>query len=329
MNRALNLALKGKGKVMPNPMVGAVIVHNGEIIGEGFHERYGEPHAEVNAVNSVENKELLKESTIYVTLEPCAHYGKTPPCAELIVRSDFKKVVVAQLDPHEKVAGKGMKIIEDAGIETEVGVLEKEAQLLNRRFNTFHDKKRPYIILKWAETLDGIIGRAEQDIHKGTWMTSNSSKILVHEMRAHEASILVGKNTAEKDNPSLTVRLAEGDNPLRLVLDRKKDLPSSLNLFDKEAETIHLVEGENVQDWENLWDEVLQMLYKKGIQSLIIEGGAKVLDSVILNDIWDEAYKFVAPVKWEIGIYAPKGINNWELINDNLEGDQLYRAFRC
>lgn len=329
MNRALNLALKGRGKVMPNPMVGAVIVHDGKIIGEGYHEKYGGPHAEVNAVNSVENKDLLKESTIYVTLEPCAHYGKTPPCAELIVHSEFKKVVVAYLDPHEKVAGKGMNIIENAGIETEVGVLNKEAMLLNRRFNTFHEKKRPYIILKWAETEDGIIGRAEQDVHKGTWMTSDPSKTLVHEMRAQEAAILIGKNTAEKDDPSLTVRLVEGENPIRLVLDRKNELSSSLKVFNKSAETLHLVDGENIKDWNNLWDEVLAMLYKKGVQSLIIEGGAKVLEDVISKGYWDEAYKFVAPIKWEIGVLAPKGINHWDLINDNLEGDQLYRAFKC
>ena len=328
MRRALHLAERGKGRVMPNPMVGAVIVHDGLIIGEGYHEQYGGPHAEVNAVNSVENKDLLKESTIYVTLEPCAHFGKTPPCAELIVKSQFKKVVVAQLDPHEKVAGKGMKLIEDAGIETEMGVLEKEARYLNRRFNCFHAEKRPYVILKWAETQDGVIGRAEQDKDKSTWMSSNTSKQLVHEMRAHEAAILIGKNTAIKDNPSLTVRLTKGDNPIRLVLDQKNELSDLLNVFNKEAETLRLVEGETIKEWKNLWEELFKLLFDKGIQSLIVEGGSKVLTDIIEKGMWDEAYKFIAPVKWEIGVYAPQGISNWELINDHLEGDHLYRAYK-
>ena len=326
MQRALQLAELGKGKVMPNPMVGAVIVHDGQIIGEGFHEKHGEPHAEVNAVRSVTNPELLKESTIYVTLEPCAHYGITPPCAELIVRSQFKRVVIAHLDPHEKVAGKGVRIMEDAGIQVEIGVLEKEARFLNRRFNCYHQNRRPFVLLKWAETLDGVIGRSEQEQHLDSWMTSEASKQLVHEMRANEAAILVGKNTALKDDPSLTVRLVEGDNPLRIVLDRKKELPATLKVFDDSAETLHLVEGENVEEWENLWEELLEELFKKGVQTLIVEGGAKVLEDLIAKDIWDEAYKFVAPRKWEIGVMAPSGIKDWTLINDQLDGDLLYRA---
>lgn len=327
MQRALFLAELSKGNVMPNPMVGAVIVHNGNIIGEGRHEKYGEPHAEVNAVNSVVDKSLLTESTIYVTLEPCAHFGKTPPCAELIVKCGFKKVVIAQLDPHEKVAGKGVEIIRNAGIRVEIGILEQEARFLNRRFNTFHEKSRPYIVLKWAETQDGFMGRDEIDKGKESWMTSESSKKIVHEMRIEEGGILVGTNTAELDNPELTVRLVQGRNPVRIVLDKNKRLNTDLKVFNSAARTIHVTE-ELISNWDELWPELFSYLHQQGIQSVLIEGGSKVLDDIISDGLWDEAYKFVAPVNWNRGVRAPKEIDEWELINEHLQGDLLFRAIK-
>lgn len=328
MNRALFLAQLGRGKVMPNPMVGSVIVHDGEIIGEGYHQEYGKAHAEVNAVASVQNKDLLKESTIYVTLEPCAHFGKTPPCAELIVKSGFKRVVIAQLDPHEKVAGKGVKLIEEAGIKVDTGVLEKESRFLNRRFNNFHENHKPYVILKWAETEDGFIGRLEEDKSLGTWMTSEASKHLVHEMRAEEMAILVGTNTVKFDDPELTVRMVEGQNPLRVIIDRKKSLNDTYKVFNDKAETLLVSEGELIKNWNELWDELLDILYQKGIQTVIVEGGQKILNDIISKEKWNEALKFVAPQNWERGVKAPEGIDKWELLNDDLQGDCLYRALK-
>jgi len=314
MKRCLELAALGLGKTYPNPMVGSVVVHNGEIIGEGWHQKAGEAHAEVNAVNSVKDNTLLKESTIYISLEPCAHYGKTPPCAELIIKYQIPNVVVGCVDAFSEVSGKGIEMMQKAGSTVKVGVLEKECKASHKRFFTFHEKKRPYIILKWAETKDGFIAPLEQETEKPFWITSPESKKLVHKWRTEEASILVGTNTAEKDNPALTARLWEGNQPLRLVVDRNLRLKGSLQVFDDSAKTIVFTENsqENTSTTEyqiinfaNLHEEMMDELYKRNIHSVIIEGGRETLQSFIDKDIWDEARVFVGETNLEKGILAP------------------------
>ena len=240
MFKCLALAKNGLKEVSPNPMVGCVIVHQNKIIGEGYHQKYGEAHAEVNAINSVENKALLKESTLYVNLEPCAHYGKTPPCADLIIKHKIPKVVIGCMDSFGEVSGKGIENLKEAGTEVTVGVLQKESLRLNKRFFTFQNKNRPHIILKWAETKDGFIDVDRSDF-KGTvdnWITSNDSKILVHKWRSEEEAIMIGTNTALNDNPHLTVREIEGKNPIRVILDLNLRLPNDLNVFDKSTPTL-------------------------------------------------------------------------------------------
>lgn len=315
MQYCLNLAKKGLGKVAPNPMVGSVLVHNSQIIAEGYHQQYGGPHAEPHAINQVSD-ELLKECTLYVTLEPCSHYGKTPPCADLIISKGIKKVVVGNLDTNPLVAGKGIKKLQNAGVQVEYGVLNDACRELNKRFFTFHEKKRPYIILKWAQTQDGFISQWPLPQNKETnWITSPESKALVHQWRSEEQAILIGYNTALNDNPLLTTRLAEGKNPLRLVLDEHCQLPTTLNVFNNEAETIVFnkrkeVVVDNIHyikiDFNNLVSEVLNYLYSKSISSLIVEGGTKTLELFIKQKLWDEARVFVNPQKTFIkGINAP------------------------
>ena len=238
MMRCLELAEHGRQTVAPNPMVGSVIVHDGKIIGEGFHRKYGGPHAEVNAINSVENQKLLKHSTLYVNLEPCAHHGKTPPCSDLIIAKQIPKVVIGSKDIFAKVAGKGIEKMKNAGIDIKVGVLEKESLELNKRFFIFHEQKRPYIILKWAETIDGYIDIDRKKENNGiSWITHPYLRIPVHKWRSEEAGIIIGTNTALNDNPKLNTRLWYGKNPVRFVLDRNLSLPSDLSIFDGEIPT--------------------------------------------------------------------------------------------
>ena len=308
MMRCLQLAAMAEGQTSPNPMVGAVVVHDGKIIGEGYHHRAGEPHAEPNAIASVKDESLLKEATMYVSLEPCSHWGKTPPCADLIVRKGFKKVVIATLDPNPKVAGRGVKILQDAGIEVVVGVLEEEARYLNRRFMTVQEKHRPYVILKWAETADGIIDVCREEKGNGPIKISNSvTKTLNHQVRVEEDAIMVATCTALLDDPHLTVTKWTGRNPVRVLLDRTLRVPADYRIFDGEARTIVFVDyrlqitdyrlqrtGDNVEfvgiDFEgDIVQSIMDELYKRGIMSIIIEGGAKWLQTVIDSGLWDEA----------------------------------------
>lgn len=308
MQKCLDLAQKGRANAAPNPMVGCVIVHDDEIIGEGYHEQCGEAHAEVNAVNSVQDKSLLRSSTLYVNLEPCAHFGKTPPCANLIIEHQIPKVVIGCVDTFSEVSGKGIEKMEAQGIDVISGVLNKESRQLNKRFFTFHEEKRPYIILKWAESTDGFIAPENQT--EAFWMTAPESKKLVHQWRAEETAILVGTETAIKDNPSLTVREVKGKNPIRFVLDKNLRLAETLSLFDKQASTFILTEksiGDNQLevDFNNLAKSICDALYQQNIQSLIIEGGSRTLQTFIDANLWDEARIFTAPTLLENGVKAP------------------------
>lgn len=294
IRRCIELAQKALGKTYPNPMVGSVIVHNGKIIGEGYHQKAGEPHAEINAINSVENKDLLKESTIYVSLEPCAHYGKTPPCALKIVETGFKKVVIGAMDSHDKVNGKGKKIIQDAGIEVVSGVLEEECLALNKRFFTYHEKNRPYIILKWAESADRFMDKDFQP----TQISNSLTKQFVHQLRSDEHSILIGTMTALRDNPSLTTREVKGRNPIRILIDIDLKVPQDYHIFNNESETLVFNslrddESGNVKfiktSRENFIENLLKKLHERQIQSVIIEGGSLVLQQFIDTDLWDES----------------------------------------
>jgi diaminohydroxyphosphoribosylaminopyrimidine deaminase/5-amino-6-(5-phosphoribosylamino)uracil reductase len=319
MKRCLDLAALGAGKVSPNPMVGCVIVHNNLIIGEGWHQEFGKAHAEVNAINEVlenypdDSIELLKNSTIYVSLEPCSHQGKTPPCADLIIRHAIPQAVIACRDPFKAVNGRGIERLKDAGISIIEGVLEKEALHLNRRFFTRVEKQRPYIILKWAETANGFFAPNNE---KQQWISGKQAQQLVHRWRGEEDAILIGKNTALIDNPQLNTRLYPGKNPKRIVLDRNLELPQSLNVLDNSIETIILNEKETKIEESTkyialesfdfyLAESICYQLFLFDIQSVIIEGGAKTLNLFIEAELWDEARIFTSNSIWENGLYAP------------------------
>jgi len=309
MQRALELAALGTGQVSPNPLVGCVIVKDGKIIGEGWHKKYGEAHAEVNAINSVYDKEQLHGSTLYVTLEPCAHHGKTPPCADLIVKYKFERVVVSTADPNPLVAGKGIKKIREAGIIVEEGLLNEQGRELNIRFFTFMEKKRPYIILKWAQTADGFI--ATED-YQSKWISNEISRILVHKWRAEEDGVMVGANTAFYDNPQLNVREWAGQNPVRIVIDRGLRLSKELHLFDGTQPTLcynQVMEGEEGMvtyiKITNL-PSVVADLYDRKIQSVLIEGGAILLNKAIGFGLWDEARIVTGNKIFGTGFKAPE-----------------------
>ncbi|MFC0344453.1 bifunctional diaminohydroxyphosphoribosylaminopyrimidine deaminase/5-amino-6-(5-phosphoribosylamino)uracil reductase RibD [Epilithonimonas hispanica] len=314
IQRCIELAEKALGKTYPNPLVGSVIVHNDRIIGEGFHKKAGEPHAEINAINSIkdEDKHLIPESTIYVSLEPCAHFGKTPPCALKIKELGFKKVVIGAMDSHDKVNGKGKKIITDAGIEVVSSVLENDCRKLNKRFFTYHERKRPFIILKWAQSTDGFMDKDFKPIQ----ISNSLSKQFVHQMRSEEHSILIGKNTALHDNPSLTVREIEGRNPIRILIDFNLEVSQDSNIHNDEAETIIFNSVKNFEDKnlklikverENSLNQILEKLYELQIQSVIIEGGRFTLQEFINQNLWDEALIFKNPnLNLENGTKAPE-----------------------
>ncbi len=294
IRRCIELAGKALGKTYPNPLVGSVIVHQDKIIGEGYHHKAGENHAEINAIQSVQDKSLIPESTIYVSLEPCAHYGKTPPCALKIKELGFRKVVIGAMDSHDKVNGKGKKIIQDAGIEVVSGILEQECLDLNKRFFTYHEKKRPYIFLKWAQSGDGFI---DQDF-KPYSISNSLANQFVHQLRADEHSILVGTQTALNDNPGLTVRNVEGENPVRVLIDLGLKVPETFTIYNGEAKTIVIntvreEEKGNIKfikiGKENFLNELMNALYREQIQSIIIEGGRFTLQQFIDAGLWDEA----------------------------------------
>ncbi len=314
MKRCLALAERAKGYTSPNPMVGAVLVHNDRIIGEGWHHHYGADHAEVNCLKNVADtdKSLIPESTMYVNLEPCAHYGITPPCADRLVQEKVKKIIIANKDPFEKVAGKGMEILKDGGVVVAAGTMEREGLWLNRRFFCFHREKRPYIILKWAQTSDGFIAAADK---KRLQLTNPESQKLLHKWRTEEAAIMVGWNTALNDNPQLTARLWPGKQPLRIALDRGLHLPPTHHLFDGAAATWiindqrEILQG-NVHSVflpfdDTLLPHLMQRLFDARMISLIVEGGAELLNSFIKLGLWDEARIFTGDMSIGDGIAAP------------------------
>ena len=304
------------GTTYPNPLVGSVIVFENQIIGEGWHKKAGQAHAEVNAINSVKNKYLLSKATIYVSLEPCSHFGKTPPCSDLIIENKIPNVVIGTVDPNEKVAGKGIQKLLEAGTHVTIGILENECLELNKRFFTFHNKKRPYIILKWAETADGFIAPKEKNEQKPVWITNQYSRQLVHKWRSEEQAILVGTQTVLDDNPTLNVRDWHGNNPAKIILDRQNRLNEDLVVFNSTEKTI--VFSETKRDFknkncysevlnfnENLAQEICISLFQNSIQSVIIEGGARTLQTFIDANLWDEARIFKGKNSFIEGTKAP------------------------
>jgi len=301
-------------------MVGCVIVRNEKIIGQGFTSPYGGPHAEVNAIASVKDKSQLTDSTLYVTLEPCSHHGKTPPCSDLIIAHQIPRVVIGTADSNDKVSGQGISNLKNAGVEVVAGVLENECKKHHKRFFTFHDKKRPYIILKWAQSPNGFIAPPSKKDQKPVWITNPISLQQVHKWRAEEQAILVGTNTVIKDNPSLTVRNWHGENPVRIVIDRKNKLPRSYNVFNDLARTIILSE-DNIDFKAPIAQQICDLLHREHINSVIIEGGRHTLQTFIDEGLWDEARVFTGTVEFKDGIKAP-------FLNGNLKSESYLKKDR-
>ena len=320
IRRCFQLARKGNGFAQPNPLVGAVIVHNDAIIGEGYHRKYGEAHAEVNAINSVKNHVLLLKSTLYVSLEPCSHHGKTPPCAELIIEKKIPRIVIATADPNPKVAGKGIQMLRNNGIEVIVGVLENEARKLNKPFFVNQTLRRPYIILKWAQSSDGFIDieRTSLEEKPPARISNDITSVLSHKLRTETQAILVGTRTALLDNPQLTARKWFGKNPTRIVIDKENKLPLDLAIFDNVAPTIVFSDSlpcvsqkcENIThipiDFaKNAPEQILQHLFDQKIHSLLVEGGTKTLSFFIENNLWDEAFIEISDTSFFSGVKSP------------------------
>ena len=316
MQRCIELAQNGAGNVSPNPMVGAVVVYDDKVIGEGYHQLYGEAHAEVNAINAVKDKSLLAKATIYVSLEPCVHFGKTPPCSDLIIESKIPNAVIGCTDPFAQVAGKGVEKLKNAGVTVIFGVLEKDCLDLNKRFFTFHEKKRPYIILKWAQSQDGFIDKKRTDTCPTiNWITHPNTKQLTHKWRSEEDAILIGKKTVINDNPELTTRAVDGKNPIRIVIDRKLELSKDLKIFNTAAKTIILNELKNKENesilyrkilFESFFDDLWKICAENDITSLIIEGGTFTLNQFIEKDLWDEARVLTGNPFFAEGVKAPQ-----------------------
>jgi diaminohydroxyphosphoribosylaminopyrimidine deaminase/5-amino-6-(5-phosphoribosylamino)uracil reductase len=315
--RCIEIARNGLGNVAPNPLVGAVLVYNDSIIGEGYHQKYGESHAEINAIEAAQNNPNLNKATLYVNLEPCSHYGKTPPCVDYIINNKIPRVVIGTLDSYPEVNGKGKEKLICSGIEVLVGVAENECRELNKRFFTFYEKKRPYIILKWAETADGFIDviRSKRKEARPTWITDETIQTLVHKWRTEEQAVMVGTNTALMDNPYLNARNWSGNHPIRIVLDRSLRLPNHLHLFDQSQQTIVFTEKESkskrnleyckINFNEEFLENILQILYEQNIQSVIVEGGTQIINSFIKKGLWDEARVFRSEICFGKGKKAP------------------------
>lgn len=337
MQRCLDLALKGSGKVAPNPMVGAVLVYESRIIGEGYHKEFGGPHAEVNCLDSVrpEDAHLINQSTLYVSLEPCAHFGKTPPCANLIVSKNIPKVVIGIKDPFARVNGRGIEILEENNIEVSTGILEKECRELNRRFFCFHQNKRPYIILKWAQTQNGKIDDDKADRLRITHAGTNR---MVHRWRSEEAAIMVGTSTAGKDDPQLTNRLWFGKSPIRMIIDKNLNLPHTLHLFDGAVKTV-IFNSSREEELDNCsyrkivaagnWlPQIMDFCHRENIQSIMIEGGARLLQSCLDTGLWDEARVLTNPTLFvQGGINAPQ-LKNGRLISFEQSDKDLVHTFQ-
>lgn len=331
MQRCFDLALHGSGRVAPNPMVGAVIMHDSKIIGEGYHEYFGGPHAEVNAIRAVADKTLLSHSALYVNLEPCCYHGKTPPCTDLIIEAGIEKVVIAHRDPNPLVHGKGIRQLRKAGVHVQTGILENEGKWLNRRFISYQKKKRPYIMLKWAQSADGFLAKDSMQRH---WITGEQSQRLVHRWRSEEAAVMVGTNTVRADNPHLTNRLwMNGKQPVRIILDRKLQLPESMNVFDSSAPTLVFTEMKR-NDKKNIsyvrlafgdgfLPAVMAKLFEAGILSVIVEGGVLLLNNFIRQQLWDEARIFTGKAFFGKGVPAPFISGN--IISEETIGDDFLR----
>ena len=314
MQRCVDLAYLGQGNVSPNPMVGCVIVKNGLIIGEGYHSEYGGKHAEIKAIESVLDQKEIENSTVYISLEPCVHHGKTPPRVNELINRKIKIAVIGSRDSNPIVGGKGIESLKRAGIEVHENVLSEACRTLNKRFFTFHEKRRPYVILKWAQTSDGYLDKNREIGEKGiNWISSPESKVLVHKWRSEEQSILVGRNTIMNDNPSLTVREISGKNPTRIVIDSQLQLSKDVNIFSKDAPTLVFNRLKNDQtdgvEWikisETSTKHILDELFKRNIQSVLVEGGSRTLQYFIIDNVWDEARVIVGDVKFGDGVKAP------------------------
>ncbi len=318
MQRCLEMASKAEGLTYPNPMVGSVVVSDGKIIGEGYHLKAGLPHAEVIAINSVSAREMLKSSTLYVTLEPCSHFGKTPPCAEFIIKNSIPRVVIGTPDTSEKISGQGITMLRNAGIEIITGILERDCRRLNRRFFTFHEKKRPYITLKWAQSADGYIDILRSEIQEPgpTWISGKPERVLVHKWRASEQAILAGAGTMRTDNPKLNVREWKGSNPLRLILSSSGEINNELSVNELNSKFIvfthnlraNYANAEKVilNEKEPSSMQISDYLFRSGYQSLLIEGGAEVLNHFISSGFWDEARIFKGFSIFKDGVKAPE-----------------------
>lgn len=334
IKRCFELALKGLGATSPNPLVGSVVVYNERIIGEGFHQKQGEAHAEINALNSVKERNLLPFSTLYVNLEPCSHYGKTPPCSLRIIDENIQRVVISNIDPFEKVAGSGIQMLQKAGIEVTKSVLEEEGAWLNRRFFTFHQKKRPYIILKWAQTRDGFIDidRLHARNDASNWITNDELKILVHKWRSEEDAIMVGSHTVVNDNPQLNVRHWCGKDPIRVVIDTEHQLTDDSYVFDgtirtilfvdKPYQTLHPSMEQIVMPIQDRLNFVMSALYDREVQSILIEGGQFLLQSLIRSHLWDEARVLTGNKNFGNGLPAPQ-INSLPISTKTIAGDTI------
>jgi diaminohydroxyphosphoribosylaminopyrimidine deaminase/5-amino-6-(5-phosphoribosylamino)uracil reductase len=322
IKRCIEIAKKGLGNAAPNPSVGCVIVCDNKIIGEGFTSAFGGAHAEVNAISSVSNKKLLAKSTLYVTLEPCCHHGKTPPCTNLIAKYEIPKVVIGCIDINEKVSGRGIEALKSAGCEVLVGINEQLCLDHHKRFFTFQNKKRPYIILKWAETKNGFIAPSKKNTKSPVWISSTESRQLVHQWRSEEHAILIGGNTVLEDNPSLTTRAVSGRNPVRIIIDTKDTLPKSAAVFNDEAKTI-VLSSKHFNSKKNIAYQICNRLYELNILSVIVEGGQKTLKYFIDENIWDEMRVFRGDIEFENGIKGPSHSIKYEL-KKRIANDELF-----